>query len=478
MKVLKNYIYSAGYQLLIMIVPLITTPYVNRVLGPHGIGVNTYTNTIIQYFILFGGLGIALYGNRQIAYVRDNREQLVKSFWEIQIIHTLCIIISTIIFLIYLIAFANYKWYMLLQFVNLIAAAFDISWFFQGIEDFKIIIVRNTIIKLLCVALIFILIHSEDQIGIYILIYALSTLLGNFTLWPSLRKYLNVKIKIKHLRPIKHILPAISFFVPEVAVQIYQTLNKTILGLIVGMNAAGFYYNSDTIIKILLSLVTAFSTVMLPHVANKFSHGDIDQVKIATYRSFDVVTCISVALMFGIASISLKFSILFFGNRFSAVGPAMMLESPVIYFASVSTVLGGQFLIPIHQVGLYTKSLILGAIVSIVCNLTLIQPLHLYGAILSTVFAEVSILIYQIYIVNVSRQLDTRKLFHGSLKYFFAGLLMFISVFLLDRYLNSSIVAIVLEIILGIFIYVFLIFMFRTEVATIVLDILKVKKVK
>lgn len=93
MKVLKNYIYNASYQLLVMIVPLITTPYVNRVLGPDGIGINTYTNTIIQYFILFGGFGIALYGNREIAYVRENPYKLQTTFYEIQIIHTMGILL-------------------------------------------------------------------------------------------------------------------------------------------------------------------------------------------------------------------------------------------------------------------------------------------------------------------------------------------------------------------------------------------------
>lgn len=456
-----------------MIVPLVTTPYVNRVLGPHGIGINTYTNTIIQYFILFGGLGIALYGNRQIAYVRDNKEQLVKTFWEIQIVHTLGITLATIIFFVYLVLFANYKFYMLLQFINLIAAAFDISWFFQGIEDFKVIVVRNTVIKLLCVFLIFMLVHSRKQIYIYILIYAFSTFVGNITLWPSLKKYLSHKIAVRCLKPVKHVLPAINFFIPEVAVQIYQTLNKTVLGLVVSISAAGFYFDSDTIVKILLSLVTAFSTVMLPHVANQFSHGDINRVKVATYRSFNAVTCISIALMFGLASISLKFSILFFGNSFSAVGPAMMLESPVIYFASVSTVLGGQFLIPTHQVKPYTVSLILGAIISVICNVTLIPSLRLYGAILSTVFAEVGILFCQLYIIKSSKQLSIEKLFFGSIKYFCAGFVMFIVVFSLDRYLSLSIWSIFVEVILGIIIYIFLIFALKTEVATITINMLK-----
>lgn len=339
MKIIRNYLYSVGYQLLIMIVPLITTPYVNRVLGPHGIGINTYTNTIIQYFILFGGFGIALYGNRQIAYVRENPFELTKTFWEIQVVHTIGILAASFIFFIYLICFARYKWYMTLQFINLVAAAFDISWFFQGLENFKITVLRNTIIKLCCIVLIFSFIHSKNDIWLYILIYALSTFLGNLTLWPSLRKNLKMHIKIADLKPWIHFLPTLELFIPEVAVQIYQTLNKTMLGMIVSTNASGYYYNSDTIIKMLLGLVTALSSVMLPHVANRFSNGQLENVKKVTYLSFNIISCVAIALMFGIASISFKFAPLFFGKSFTIVGKAMMLESPVIYFAGLSTIL-------------------------------------------------------------------------------------------------------------------------------------------
>jgi len=101
MKIIKNYFYSAGYQILAMIVPLLTTPYVNRVLGPYGIGIYTYTNTIIQYFILFGGLGLAIYGSGQIAYVRNNKDKMAITFWEIQLVRTISILIATVFFFVW-----------------------------------------------------------------------------------------------------------------------------------------------------------------------------------------------------------------------------------------------------------------------------------------------------------------------------------------------------------------------------------------
>lgn len=469
MKVIKNYLYSVGYQLLVMIVPLITTPYVNRVLGPHGIGINTYTNTIVQYFILFGGMGIALYGNRQIAYTRNDPLNKAKTFWEIQIVHIVGILIATMVFFIYLIIFAHYKWYMTLQFINLIAAAFDISWFFQGIEDFKVTVLRNTVVKIISIILIFICIHSNTQTSLYILISALASLIGNFTLWPNLKKELNVKINISDLHPLRHVIPTIGLFIPEVAVQIYQTLNKTILGYIVSTNVAGFYFDSDTIIKMLLGLVTAFSSVMLPHVANQFSKNEVKQVKKITYLSCNIMTSLAMALAFGIASISLKFAPIFFGSSFKAVGPALLMESPVIYFAGISTILGAQYLVPTYQTKAYSMSLILGALGSIISNLVLIPLFHLYGAIMSTVIAEIIVYMYQLHIIKSTNQLSMKKLFNGSAKYLLAGICMFIGVFLLDRKLNSTIVSIVIEVVLGIVIYGGMIFALKTRVASLLI---------
>lgn len=465
MKVFKNYLYNVGYQLLVIIVPLITTPYINRVLGPYGVGINTYTNTIIQYFILFGGMGIALYGNRQIAYVRDNPFEKAKTFWEIQTIHVVGILGASIVFYIYLLLFAHYKWYMIVQFINLIAAAFDVSWFFQGIEDFKVTVLRNTVVKIISIILVFTCIHNSKQTATYIFIYALASLIGNLTLWPSLKKELKFKFRFSDLRLKRHIVPTLELFIPEVAVQIYQTLNKTILGLIVSTNSAGFYFNSDTIIKMLLGLVTAFSSVMLPHIANQYSQKKIENIKRVTYLTYNIMTGVSLALVFGIAAISLKFAPIFFGRSFNAVGPALLMESPVIYFAGMSNILGAQYLIPTNQTNAYSLSLIIGAIGSIICNFLLIPIFHLSGAIVSTVIAEFLVYIYQLYFVVSHKQLRARTIFEGSLKYLLAGITMFVCVFAIDRKTGNSIMWIAIEIIVGIIIYIMMLVVLRTRIA-------------
>ena len=137
MKVVKNYLYNAFYQIFVLLVPLATTPYLSRVLGPEGVGVNSYTNSIIQYFILAGSIGISIYGNRQIAFVRDNKKEMTKTFYEIFILRIITIAIAYGAFLIFLLMVSEYKAYYIAQSISIIAAAFDISWFFMALKIFS-----------------------------------------------------------------------------------------------------------------------------------------------------------------------------------------------------------------------------------------------------------------------------------------------------------------------------------------------------
>uniref|UniRef100_UPI000AD15DBC oligosaccharide flippase family protein n=1 Tax=Secundilactobacillus paracollinoides TaxID=240427 RepID=UPI000AD15DBC len=164
MRVIKNYLYNAFYQVFILLVPLITTPYLSRVLGPTGVGINSYTNSIIQYFILFGSVGVNLYGNRQVAFVRDDKCKLTRTFYEIFSMRVLTIILAYVAFLIFLMFTHQYHVYYLAQSVSLVAAAFDISWFFMGVENFAVTVLRNFIVKIITLISIFTFVKSYSGV--------------------------------------------------------------------------------------------------------------------------------------------------------------------------------------------------------------------------------------------------------------------------------------------------------------------------
>ena len=230
--------------------------------------------------------------------------------------------------------------------------------------------------------------------------------------------------------------PMIELFIPQIAIQVYVQLNRTMLGVMVNETAAGFYQYSDSLVKMTLALVTATGTVMLPHVANAFSQGDMNKVNKMLYKSFDFVSAMAYPMMFGLAAISLTLAPKYYGSGYGPVGQAMFIESIVILMIGWSNVLGVQYLLPIHKQKEFTISVTLGAIVNVILNVPLIEMWGLNGAMIATSIAEFSVTLYQLFIVK--RSLSLKDLFHGSWEYFISGLIMFIVVFWMNRNLKNK----------------------------------------
>ena len=461
MKVVKNYLYNVGYQVLAIIVPLITSAYVSRVLRPAGVGANAFTNSIIQYFILFASMGIGYYGNRQVAYVRENRETMAQTFWEIQIVKTIMTLIAYTAFVLFMIFYTIQADYMWAQSINLIAVAFDISWFYEGIENFKVTVLKNSFVKIVSMIAIFVFIKNPSDVTLYIIVLAVSTLLGNLTLWPNIRRDLP-NVNHKMLNPWQHFLPMVELFIPQIATQVYVQLNKTMLGGMVSETASGYYQYSDNLVKLILALVTATGTVMLPHVANAVSKGDMQKVNQMLYKSFDFVSALSYPMMFGLAAISLTLAPKYYGSGYEPVGPAMMIESIVILAIAWSNVLGVQYLLPIHRQHDFTVSITIGAIVNILLNVPLIRIFGLDGAMWSTVISEISVTLYQLWAVR--GLLSYKNFFSNSWKYLIAGIIMFIPVFWMNQNLKDSWLMMGMEIVVGVIIYGVMVILLRAPI--------------
>ncbi|KRN28358.1 PST family polysaccharide transporter [Lactobacillus selangorensis] len=461
MKVIKNYLWNVMYQLLVIVIPLITVHYVTRVLGATGYGINSFTNANTQYFVLFGSIGVSLYGNRQIAYHRDDRKKTSQTFWEIYIMRACTLGLAMIAFYIFMLFTGQYKADYFMQSFLIWAAAFDISWFFMGFENFQVTVVRNMLVKILSLVLIFMFVKTRGDLPTYILILSLSQLAGNLTLWPYLRHYVDMP-DWHHLNIWQHLRPSLVLFVPQIATSLYLSLNKTMLGSMVSVASAGFYDNSDKIIKMVLAVVTATGTVMLPHVANAFAHGDKKSVHRYLYMSFDFVSFLSVPLMFGIAAIATAFAPWFFTKSFAEVGKLMMIESIVMLMIAWSNVLGVQYLLPTNRNKPYTFSVTLGAIVNVVLNVPLIMIWKTNGAMWSTVLSEVAVTGYQLWVVR--HDIDIPRLFTNLWKYLVAGAVMFVVVYWMNLHFTMGYVMLVVEATVGAVIYAVLILILKPTV--------------
>lgn len=473
MKVVRNYLYNAGYQILALIIPLITAPYISRTLKPHGVGIYADTNAWIQWFVLIASIGIALYGNREIAYVRDDKEKMSRTFWEIQIVKLVMTLVAYIALVIFLQIYTKYTWYIWVQSINILAATLDISWLYMGLEDFKRTVIRNTGVKILSLALILTFVKTSNDVALYIFLTGFSILLGNLTLWPRLRIILT-RVKLSSLRPLRHLKPSLALFVPQIATQIYLILNKNMLGIIVNSTAVGYYNNSDNLVKMVLALVTATGTVMLPHVASEFAKGNKEAINEMLYSSFDFVSFLSVAMAFGLAAVGLHGVPYFYGEGFAPVGPAIMIESAVIVIIGWSNAIGIQYLLPTDRVKEFSTSVIIGAVVNFILNFPLMELWGLRGAMVSTVLSEAMVTGYQFW--TIRNDIEYKRLFTNIWKYLLSGLIMFIPVSWLDRNLHTGVFSILLEVVVGILVYLLMILILKPTILIKTKSLLKNRK--
>lgn len=434
----KNYIYNMVYQVLILILPLITTPYLSRVLGAEGIGIYSYTYAIVTYFILFGSLGVALYGQREIAYAQDNPTARKKAFIEINIFRFITIFIATIFYYFLFVNGKEYQLYYQILILELIAAAFDISWFFQGLEEFKKTVTRNVLVRICSVSLVFILVKTQEDLAKFTLIYSLADLIGNLSLWLYLPKYLR-GVKVDNINVKQHLPHILMLFIPQIANQVYKILDTTMIGwIITDKTETGYYEQGHKVIRLLLTIVNSLGVVMIPRMANAFANDDKKQIKAYMKMSFNFTFFLSFPIMFGIISISKAFVPIFFGAGYEKVVYIIYLLSPMILLMGLANVVGTQYLLPTKKQKEYTSSVTIGVIVNFILNYVLITLYESIGAAIATVLSQlvVDVLQYR----HIKDEFKVRDLIKSCYKYLISALVMFAVCLGIQFVLNTSIV--------------------------------------
>lgn len=451
----KNFIYNIIYQILILILPLITVPYVSRILGADGIGIYSYTYSIAYYFMVIAMLGLNNYGNRTIAKVRDNKEKLSKEFCSIYAFQLIASIIMVFSYLIYVLLFNNqYKLIAFIQIMYVISSIFDINWFFFGIEKFKLTITRNTVIKVISLILIFIFVKTSNDVWKYTIILAGSMLVSNMLLFSFLRKYIKFT-KVSKEDILKHLKPSLILFLPVIAMSIYKIMDKIMLGIFSTVTEVGYYENAEKIIQVPLTIIIALGTVMLPRISNMISNMQEDKVKRILGKTMPFILFLSFPMVLGIIAVSKDFSLLFFGSKFEKSGYLIQLLSITIIFLSWGNVIRTQYLIPKERDKEYVVSAFLGAIVNFVINCIFIPKYQSIGACIGTIVAEFVVVFYQSWVVR--KELPLKDYIIKSIGFLVKAIIMFTIIILIGKQIkNSDILKILTQVLVGIIVYTLL----------------------
>ena len=396
MKSIKvNFLYNAIYQVLIILLPLVTTPYVARVLGADGTGTYSYTYTVANYFMLFAMLGVKNYGNRSIAEVRDDRAMMSRTFWEIYGLQFLCSILVLCCYFLYIYHFkSDYLFLGCIQGLYVLSGMLDISWFFFGIEEFKITVTRNICIRLSSLLLIFLFVHTKDDLWKYTLIMAAGTVVSQAYLWIYLRKLIGW-FRPSFFQIWNHMKPEIILFIPVIAVSLYKMMDKLMLGQMCSMTQVGYYEYAEKIQNIPLGIITALGTVMLPRMSNLAAKGKVKESREYIANSMMFAVFMASGMLFGIAGIADDFIPLFLGPGYQECVLLLQVMSPTILFIAWANVIRTQYLIPNHMDRSYIISVVMGAIVNLIVNAWLIPRYAAMGAVIGTICAEGTVCILQ-----------------------------------------------------------------------------------
>ena len=458
MKVIKNYLYNLSYQILTIILPIITVPYVTRIFTSEALGNYVFYNSIVSYFSLFAMLGIGVYGTKQIAAASD----VSSTFWNIYAIQLIASILAMAVYIIAIFSIPQMGGIIpLIVGITLFAKMIDISWLFSGKEDFKKITIRNTVVRIIGVISIFTFVKSSDDLYLYVFLIVIFDFLGQFVMWVPAKKFIkrpsfNTKIMKRNLHPIA------LLFLPQVAISLYVVLDRTLLGLLGSYSDVGIYEQGQKLISILLKVVSSLGVVMLPRVANLLSERRDKEAQNMVKFSFILYNLIIFPMIFGLIAVNEVFVKLFLGQNFQDVKYVLYVTVFNIMFVGWSNILGYQVLVVRNKNKEFMLSTTIPAFVSVAVNIAVIPFFGYIGASITSVVVEILVFAIQWY---YSRNIINKNLlFNKDLaKIICSSLVMFGAVMLCKMILGlGGIIGLIIYLAVGGISYLGMIFLLKT----------------
>lgn len=457
-KTKKNIIYQMAYQILAIALPLITTPIVTRGLGADGLGQYSYTNSIVAYFSIFALLGVNNYGTREIskANAEGNRTIVSKTFCGI---YYLQLFLSLIVILGYygttLIYLKKYKALLLIQGLQLVCTMFDISWLYFGLENFKVTVTRNVVVKVLCAFVIVLFVKKPTDIYLYALTLILSMAVSNFILLISAKKYIDFcLVPIKDI--VKNLKPNIILFIPVVAASIFNYTDKIMLGQLAGTVQTGYYEAMEKIINVPMACVSAIANVMFPRISSLVKQCE-KKVVIDKYvaRSLYGVIWFAVACFFGMLAASEQFVPLFLGDGFKNAIIVVQLGCLILLPKSFRIIINSECLLPYERDKGTILSTIIAACSNVAFNAIMIPRLGAVGAETATILSEV---IYcTVMLLIIRKHFKVVKVIVTSMPFGLFGYAMYKLIMLIKPEIHFGVIScLCIEVILGGIVYIIL----------------------
>ncbi|WLS85283.1 oligosaccharide flippase family protein [Lactobacillus apis] len=458
-KTFLNILYNAVYQIFLVLVPLITVPYLSRILGPKTYGIYSNVNNIVQFLMIFCTLSVSYIGMRTISQTRafKSPQELTEAFWGLWYFQALAGLVTILIVVLVACFFHIKYWqYILLMVPYLISAQVDISWFFQGLADFGRVVLKNTAVKLVSVVLILLWVKQPGDLWKYMLIMSVSTMLGSFVFWFDIRRYVGGPVKhfYQYQATIKSI---ITLLIPQIATQIYTSLDKPILGLFQNSTQVAYYDNSQRISNMVLGVVTSISLVIMPKMAGE---GKKEQ-RVILKKSLEATVMLGTLFAVIIMANTKEFVPFFFGHKFVPMTPLMFFFALTIVMIPTGGVFANQFALANHRDQDYAIPVIVGAILEVVLSYFLDRLYGATGAMIAILITEFIVLILRLWIVRDGY--DFKYSFKEIPKYLLIALIVLVVGMLIPQLVSSAFFNMAIKSIVMFILYFALMFLFKLD---------------
>lgn len=417
-----NFIMNIVLRMSAFIFPMITFPYTSRVLLAEGNGKIAFAVAVVNYFVLFASLGLPTYGVKACSQVRDDKTKLSRCVHELLSINVISMCISYISFAILMIVVPEFQKNSLLLWINsasIILSVAGIEWFYQAIEQYDYITIRNILIKLISIILMFLFVKNKDDYIIYGLITILGTVGSNIWNIVKLPSYIMLK-NVGDYCLKKHLKPIIFLFLYSAATTIYTNLDTVMLGFMVNEEEVGYYNAAVKLKNILVSVVTALGAVLMPRVTYYLNNGKQEEFNNLIQKSFEFIFVLSVPMSIYFMFESSTVINFLAGSGYEQAIPTMKIIMPSLIFIGIGSVTAWQLLIPFNKEHVTVIGAIIGGVINLIINFILIPSYGATGAAFATVIAEILVVIshyigLKTYLKNINIRIELVKIICATL---------------------------------------------------------------
>lgn len=470
----SNFIFNFISQILVLIIPLITAPYIARVLGADINGQISFSSSIVTYFTLFASFGFATYGQREIARFRDDKHQRTLVYFEITFLRSIFTAVSIAVLLT--ITFLNvfdekYKTFILIESINVLACGIDPSFFYQGVEDFKSIAIKTVLIKIVGLVFIFLFVKTSDDAWLYVLFNCGAAFISYLFMWPKVIKT-SERFHLSELNLKKHLWPAFLIFLPSLATTIYSVLDKTMIGLLATNPdyENGCYEQAYKLNSILLLLISVISTIYIPRNAHEYAIGNIEGLKKNLKFSCEYVWLIGIPLIVGVAVLAPSLSYWFLGDGYDEVPLLLQIMSVRFLGAGFGLLFGSQLYTSIGKEKYATIATTIAAVVNFTMNIFFIKLWGATGASITTAISEVLVAVITGVICFKQKYLMFKDFLMTSIKKLIAAGVMFAPIYFMNKCFEYNIGTFLLITLVGCITYAILLLLLRDKFFIMILQ--------